>query len=199
MPKPPTATDKPYNKCLPCTHRQEGRCDGPRTSAMTLARWCEFMRDLKAANGLTNQIIADRSGVSLKTIERIMACNCEKDILRETARLIEDAIIGSSNQYPCYLAYEETIPQDSEQLREALRELERATEDNADYRKALDAIHDSYRAEMQNIRDEAQRKIDYLRIQCDRVQRDNDRLWAELDRRNGIIDRFLENGAPKGV
>lgn len=185
MPRPPSTTDKPYNKCLSCQHRTEGRCDGPRTSAMTLARWCEFMRDLKTANGLTNQIIADRSGVSLKTIERIMALNCEKDILRETARLIEDAIIGSSNQYPCYLAYEQTVPQDSEQLREARRELERTMEDNEEYKQALAAIHDSYKSEMQIIRDEAQRKIDFLRAQLDREQRDNDRLWGIVDRMNG--------------
>lgn len=195
MPKPPTTTEKPYNNCLPCQHRKEGRCDGPRTSAMPLARWCEFMRDLKAANGLTNQIIADRSGVSIKTIERIMAGNCDKDIYRETARLIEDAIIGSSNQYPCYLVYEQTVPQDSEKLADALRELERLLDDNEDYKKALDGIHESYKSEMQTIRDDAQRKVDYLRTQIDRITRDNDRLWAELDRRNAIIDRYIESSA----
>lgn len=184
MPRPPSMTEKPYNKCLSCQHRTEGRCDGPRTSAMPLARWCEFMRDLKAANKLTNQDIAERSGVSIKTIERIMAGSCEKDIYRDTARLIEDAIIGSSNQYPCYLAYEQTVPQDSEQLKDALRELARLGIDNEEYKKALEAIHESYRAEMQIIRDEAQRKIDFLRAQLDREQRDNDRLWAIVDRMN---------------
>lgn len=183
--------EKPYNKCLGCQHRKEGRCDGPRTSAMPLLRWCEFMRDMKKANGLTNQEVADRSGVSVKTIERLMALNVDKDIMRETARLIEDAIIGSSNQYPCYLAFEETVPQESEKLRDAMRELERALGDNEDYRKALDGIHTSYNSEMQKIRDEAQRKIDFLREQLDRAEKDNDRLWDENARKSAIIDRFV--------
>lgn len=184
--------DKPYNRCLNCQHRTEKRCDGPRTSAMPLERWCEFMRLLKEANRLTNQEIADRSGVSIKTIERIMAINCDQDIMRDTARRIEDAIIGSSNQYPCYLAFEETVPESNEKLNDALRELERVLDDNEDYRKALDNIHDSYKAEMQTIRDEAQAKITYLREHIDRLQRDNDNLWMENNRKSKIVDMFLE-------
>ena len=185
-------TDKPYNKCLNCQHRTEKRCDGPRTSAMPLERWCEFMRALKEANGLTNQEVSDRSGVSIKTIERIMAQNCDQDIMRETARRIEDAIIGSSNQYPCYLAFEESVPQANERLNDAMRELERVLNDNEDYRKALDAIHDSYKEEMRTIRDEAQVKIADLRNQIDRLQRDNDYLWAENNRKSKFVDMFLE-------
>ena len=192
MKTPPSSTEKPYNKCLTCQHRMEKRCDGPRTSAMKLPRWCEFMRALKEANGLTNAEIAERSDVSIKTIERIMAKNCDQDIMRDTARRIEDAIIGSSNQYPCYLAFEETVPQSNEKLNDALRELERALDDNKDYRKALDNIHDSYKAEMQMIRDEAQVKIDFLRSQLDRLQKDNDNLWAENIRKSKVVDMFLE-------
>lgn len=184
--------EKPYNKCLPCQHRIEKRCDGPRTSAMTLERWCEFMRDMKEANGLTNADVAERSGVSIKTIERIMAQNCEQDIRRETARLIEDAIIGSSNQYPCYLAFEESVPQESERLAEALREMERLAGDNEEYKKIQDNIHTSYNKELQDVRDDSQRKIDFLRSQLDRLQRENDNLWAENNRKSKVIDMFLE-------
>ena len=187
--RPPGA--KPYDKCLSCQHRIEKRCDGPRTSAMSLARWCEFMRDMKLANGLTNQDVCDRSGVSLKTIERIMAQNCDQDIMRETARRIEDAIIGSSNQYPCYLAFEETVPQESEKLKDALRELERVLGDNKEYQTVLAGIHTSYNEELQMVRDDAQKKIDFLRCQLDRAQGDNDRLWEENNRKSAIIDRFV--------
>ena len=115
MKKKTDYSTKPYNRCLSCAHRSV-RCDGPRTSAMNLARWCEFMRDMKEVNGLTNMYIAEKSGVSIKTIERLMAQNIEQDIMRETARRIEDAIIGSSNQFPCILAYEESVPQNAKQL-----------------------------------------------------------------------------------
>lgn len=184
--------EKPYNRCLTCQHREEKRCDGPRTSAMSLNRWCEFMRSMKEANGLSNLEVSERSGVSIKTIERIMAQNCDHDIMRETARLVEDAVIGSSNQYPCYLAFEENVPEINEKLSDAMRDLERALADNADYRKALDNIHESYKAEMQLIRDEAQAKISDMRSQLDRLQRDNDYLWAENSRKSKVVDMFLE-------
>ena len=100
-----------------------------------------------------------------------MALNIEQDIMRETARRIEDAIIGSSNQYPCILAYEESVPEERQKLSDTQRDLERAVADNKDIRAVLDSIHLSYNAEMQTIRDDAQKKIDFLREQIKRLQR----------------------------
>lgn len=181
---------KPYNRCLSCPHRKE-RCDGPRTSAMELSRWCEFMRDMKEVNGLTNSYISEKSGVSLKTIERLMALNSEQDIMRETARRIENAIIGSSNQYPCYLAFEETAPDDKQRLNDALRDLERALNDNKDYRAALDNIHSSYNAEIQAIRDDAQRKIDFLVAELQKARVESDSWRSENERKGKIIDTYI--------
>ncbi len=188
---------KPYNRCLSCPHRKL-RCDGPRTSAMDLARWCEFMRDMKEANGLTNAYIAEKSGVSIKTIERLMAQNCEQDILRETARRIEDAIIGSSNQYPCILAFEESAPENTQKLNDALRDLESALAHNNEYRTMFDKIQESHQAEMQFIRDEAQRKIEFLVNEIEALRKDNANLWAENLRKSKIVDMFFEkqNGVP---
>jgi transcriptional regulator with XRE-family HTH domain len=190
MKKKTDYSTKPYNRCLSCAHRSV-RCDGPRTSAMNLARWCEFMRDMKEVNGLTNAYIAEKSGVSIKTIERLMAQNIEQDIMRETARRIEDAIIGSSNQYPCILAFEENAPEDTKKLNDALRDLERALDDNKDYRAMLDKIQASYNAEMQFIREDAQKKIAFLVSQVEQLRRDNDNLWAENNRKSKIVDMFL--------
>lgn len=181
---------KPYNRCLSCPHRKE-RCDGPRTSAMELSRWCEFMRDMKDVNGLTNSYIAEKSGVSLKTIERLMALNCDQDIMRETARRIENAIIGSSNQYPCYLAFEEAMPDERQKLNAALRDLERAMDDNKDYRAALDNIHASYNAEMQAIRNDAQKKIDFLVAELHRARAEGESWRAENERKGKIIDTYI--------
>lgn len=160
--------NKPYNRCLQCHIRMEKKCDGARTSAMKLDRWCEFMRDMKEVNGLTNVDIAEKSGVSLKTIEKLMAQNCAQDIMRETARLIEEAILGSGNQYPCYLAFAETHSAEAA------------------------AKNDASKTECQAIRDEAQRKIDYLVQQLDYYRKENEQLWTELNRKSKIIDRFLE-------
>lgn len=182
---------KPYNRCLSCQHRRV-RCDGPRTSGLELDRWCEYMRDMKEVNGLTNAYIAEEAGVSVKTVERLMALNSDQDILRDTARRIENAIIGSTSTYPCYLAFEEENRPD-EKVNDAMRELERALADNKDYRVALDNIHTSYKAEMETIRAEAQRKIDFLLDQIAKLRTDNDHLWAENNRKSKVIDRFLEN------
>lgn len=184
---------KPYYKCLNCHHRIAKLCDGPRTAPMELATWCEYMRDMKEVNGLTNAYIAEKSGVSVKTIERIMAINCDQDIMRETARKIENAIIGSSNQYPCYLVFEETIPNNAQQLALALADLERAVADNKDIRSILDNIHSSYAAEMVIIREEAQKKIDYMHEQVARLREEIDYLRLENKQKARVIEKFLDS------
>jgi len=183
--------EKPYNRCLSCPHRKV-RCDGPRTSGLELARWCEYMRDMKEVNGLTNAEIADGAGVSVKTIERLMALNADQDIMRDTARRIENVIIGSTSKYPCYLAFEEENRPSEQKLNDAMRELERALADNQDYRAALDNIHSSYKAEMEMIRADAQKKIDFLLSQVAQLRSDNDNLWAENNRKSKVVDMFLE-------
>jgi transcriptional regulator with XRE-family HTH domain len=159
---------------------------------MELMRWCEFMRDMKNLKGLTNAEVAEKADVSVKRIEQLMAMKCDQDIMRETARRIEDAIIGSSNQYPCYLAFEESHPGDEQKLNEAMIELERALSDNRDYRTALDNIHASYNAEMQLIRDEAQKKIDFLLDEVQRLRSEVEHWRFENERNGRIIDKYLE-------
>lgn len=190
MKKNANYAEKPYNRCLSCPHRKV-RCDGPRTAGLTLDRWCEYMRDMKEINGLTNAQIAEISGISVKTIERLMAGNPANDIMRDTARLIENAIVGSTSKYPCYLAFEEENRPDEQKMNDALRELERALDDNRDYRTALDNIHASYRAEMETIRADAQKKIDFLLDLVAKLRADNDNLWKENNRKSQVVDMFL--------
>lgn len=198
MKTPPPVTEKPYNACLSCLHRKQGRCDGPRTSGMKLLRWCEFMKALKDISGLTNAEVAERADVSIKTIERIMGQRCDQDIYRDTARRIEEVLFGCSNQYPCYLAFEESVPKaDPTAVNEALRELERALADNDGYKRIIEGIHASYNTELQTIRDEAQRKIAFLQEQLDRLERMNDFLLAENTRKSRIVDTFLSNKFPE--
>ena len=187
---------KPYYKCLSCA-RFRKTCGGIPTRGMDLQNWCEYMRDVKESVRpvMTNAYIANEAEVSIKTIERIMSGKIDQDIYRDTARRIEDVIIGSSNQYPCYLAFEEQVPQENARLTDALRDLERALEDNRDYRKILDSISESHRAELQTVRDEAQTKITYLRAQVERLQRENDNLWAENNRKSKLVDRLLEKNS----
>lgn len=194
-------TDEPYVACLDCSHRREGRCNGPRTSTMSLQDWSKFMRAVKEADGITNKEIEERSKVSLKTIEHIMAMNCDRDIRRDTAARIENAIIGSCTRYPCYLAFEENVPEVSHRVSNALGELERTLGEQ--HMAALDNLRNSHTAEMLAIKathtaelaatkEEADAKIQYLRNQLERTEREKDALWNELSRKAKIIDRLIE-------
>lgn len=194
-------TDEPYYACLDCSHRAAGRCNGPRTSSMTLEEWCKFMRAMKEKNGITNREIEKRTGISVKTIEKIMAINCDHDIMRDTARIIENAIIGSSTSYPCYLAFEENVPEVSQRVSGALADLERSLGEQ--HTAALDNLRNSHAAEMlavkakhtaklNAVKEEEGAKVEYLRLLVERLQREKDNLWAENVRKSRIIDQLVE-------
>lgn len=91
---------KPYYKCLSCPRFRKS-CGGIPTRGMELQEWCEYMRDVKDLAHLTNAYIAKEADVSIKTIERIMAINCEQDIMRATARRIELVVVGPPGEHDC--------------------------------------------------------------------------------------------------
>ena len=96
---------KPYYKCLSCSKFRK-ECGGIPTRGMDLKEWCEYLRDVKDIAHLTNSYIAKEAEVSVTTIERIMAINCEKDIIRANARRIELAVIGPVGKHICELDYD---------------------------------------------------------------------------------------------
>ncbi len=136
----PNPSTKPYYRCLSCM-RFGVSCGGHSTRDMTLQEWCEYMRDVKQAKHLSNAHIATVTDVSLKTIERIMAINCDQDIRRSTARRIELAVIGASNQYPCYLDYDDVTA--TERISRLLAEVEYWKKENDRKAKIIDKYLDS--------------------------------------------------------
>lgn len=184
--------DKPYYKCLVCSHFSEKRCGIP-LSRLPLIDWCICIRVVKEAKHLTNNYVAEKADVSVKTIEKIVSLNCDADIRRDTARRIEDVVFGEPCDIVCYLEIANSVPEASEMLNTAMIDLERALSDNDDIRKAMDNVQISHAAEIQAIRDEDQKKIDYLREQLLRLQRDNDNLWEENKRKSRLIDKLLES------
>ena len=98
---------KPYYRCLSCP-RFRRTCAGMPTRDMTLQEWCEFIRDVSDAFHLSNAFIAEKADVSLKTVERIEAINCDKDIMRSTARRIEIVVLGLVGSHTCYLDHDPT-------------------------------------------------------------------------------------------
>ena len=177
MKRQKTYGEKPYNRCLHCEHRGS-RCDGPRTSAMPTERWREYMRDLKAIRNLTNDEISELTGGVLpsRTIQGCLSASSTADVQRETARMIEDALMGSSNQYPCYLAFLEELPDSSKDVMAYEKEILRLQQSIAN-------IHDSYTAELATLRVERKQMIDFLREEIakrDRIIESKDRLIEKL-------------------
>ena len=126
---------KPYHRCLSCP-RFRNTCGGRLTRGMDLHEWCEYMRDVKDIAHLTNAHIAQTADVSLKTIERIMAINCEQDIMRAIARRIELAVIGPVGDHTCCLDYSDgTLIERNKAL---LQELEHLRKENDRYAKFID-------------------------------------------------------------
>lgn len=186
--------DKPYFKCLSCPYFPENRCNLP-FSRMALVDWSICMRYGKELNHMTNAFVAEKSDVSVKTIEKIVALACDQDIRRDTARRIEVAIFGEPGDFGC--CRETAIPEASEQLKAAMIDLERALHDNEDIRAAMENVQTTHAAQLQAVQDECNVKIADLRLQNERLQRDNDNLWAENNRKSRIIDMFLANGGLK--
>ena len=192
--------DEPYKACLDCSHRAATRCKGPRTSNMTLLEWCKFIRAIKEAAGYTNIEVSEGADVSLSTVESIMSLNRDKDIMRDTARLIENFVLGVGTGYPCYLAFEENVPDVSQRVSNAMHELERDLDEK--HHEALDklrethsaeilAIKAKHRAEIDAVKAEEATRVQYLLTHLERIEQEHDNLWSEINRKNRIIDQLL--------
>jgi transcriptional regulator with XRE-family HTH domain len=168
---------------------------------MTLLEWCKFIRAIKEAAGYTNTEVAEGADVSLSTVESIMSLNRDKDIMRDTARRIENFVLGVGTGYPCYLAFEENIPDVSARVSNAMMDLERQLD--AKHLEALDKLRETHSAEIlaiktahdaekNIIKEECDTKVQYLLNHLERIEQEHDNLWNEINRKNRIIDQFLE-------
>lgn len=126
---------KPYYRCLSCP-RFRKVCGGIPTRGMDLKNWCEYMRDVKDLAHLTNAYIAKEVDVSIKTIERIMAINCEQDIMRAIARRIELVVVGAEGRHICELDYDDNAA--TERISNLLAEVESLRKEVEYWRKEND-------------------------------------------------------------
>lgn len=161
---------KPYSKCFACNRfyspnekRTEPRCRGLSTSELPLPQWCEYIRDVAIFFNLSNEYIAEAADTSLKTIAKIMARRCDQDIMRDTARRIENTVLGTDAQPPCYLFFEQFVQPDAKKLQEVELEL-------INSQANLKMLNETFRQEIDAVRQESQAKIDYLR--CENEKKD---------------------------
>lgn len=153
---PETLEEKPYNICISCPKIGQ-TCDGPNFLAMSVERWCEWCHLRRDHLKWKNQTIADKSGVSKITIDRIMAGDA-KDLRITTMQAVTKALVnGAWGQSPCVLVTEteKEIQVDNPVIIAQCQHLQ----------NTLDTLTVEHKAEVAAIRAEAQRKIDFLREQ----------------------------------
>lgn len=90
---------------------------------------------------MSNAYIAKEADVSIKTIERIMSINIEQDIMRATARRIEQAVIGPVGEHTCYLDYNDGTA--TERVNQLIAEVEFWKKENDRKAKIIDKYLDS--------------------------------------------------------
>ena len=131
---------KPYYRCLSCP-RFRKLCGGRPTRDYDLQTWCEYMRDVSDCFHLPNAYIAKEADVSVKTIDRIMAINIDQDIMRATARRIEQVVLGPVGEHTCYMDYNDGSA--AERISRLLQEVEFWKKENDRKAKIIDKYLDS--------------------------------------------------------
>ena len=97
-------SSKPYYRCLSCP-KFRSMCGGRPTRDMDLKNWCEYMRDVMDYFHLSAAFVADKSEVSQRKVESIHAVNIDQDIMRSTARRIEQVVLGPVTKHICELDF----------------------------------------------------------------------------------------------
>lgn len=151
-----TLEEKPYNICISCPHMGQS-CDGPNFLAMSVERWCEWCHLRRDHLKWKNTTLSEKSGVSKISIDRIMAGDV-KDLRITTMQAVTKALVnGPWGQSPCVLVSEseKEFHVDNPVILAQCQQLQ----------VTLDALATDTQKELAYIREEAQRKIDFLRAQ----------------------------------
>lgn len=153
---PETLEQKPHNICVSCPRIGQS-CDGPNFLAMPIERLCEWFRLRRDYLGWKNQIVADKANVSKISIDRIMTGDV-KDLRITTLQAVAKALVnGSWGVSPCVLVTEseKEIYVDNPVIVAQCQHLQ----------NTLDNLSADYKVELAAVREEANKKIDFLREQ----------------------------------
>lgn len=109
---------------------------------MDYKNWCEYIRDIMDAYRLTIAYVAEKAEVSPKRVELIRAIKEDQDIMRATARRIEQVVIGPATNHICDMDFDTTVTEKNAKLESELAaakaELAALREDVAYWRKEND-------------------------------------------------------------
>ena len=135
----PDPTTKPYYRCLSCPRFRKD-CGGRPTRDMDLQNWCEYICDVMDIFHLTSAYVAKEAEVSMRTMERIRAINCDQDIMRGTTRRVEQVVLGPVGNHTCYLDYSDDTA--TERINRLLAEIEYWRKENDRKAKIIDKYLD---------------------------------------------------------
>lgn len=150
---PETLEEKPYNICISCPRIGQS-CDGPNFLAMSVDRWCEWCHLRRDFLNWKNSTIAEKSGVSKISVDRIMAGDV-KDLRITTMQAVTKALVnGVWGQSPCVLVTEteKEVYVDNPVIIAQCQHLQ----------NSLDSLSEDYKRELAFVREKAQKKIDFL-------------------------------------
>ena len=155
---PESLEERPHNVCVSCS-RIGQTCDGPNFLAMSVERWCEWCKLRRDFLGWKNQKVADIAKVSKISVDRIMAGDV-KDLRITTMQAVTKALVnGAWGQSPCVLVTEteKDIYQDNPAILAQCQQLQRT----------LDSVSEDFKRELAYIREDDERKIDFLKKQIE--------------------------------
>ena len=122
---------KPYYRCLSCPLFRK-QCGGRPTRDMDLKSWCEYIRDVMDAFHLTIKFVAEKAEVSHKRIEQIRAINDDQDIMRSTARRIEQVVLSPATNHICDMDFDMKTTKVIYDLQSKVEKLEKSNARNED-------------------------------------------------------------------
>ena len=135
----PDPSTKPYCRCLSCP-RFRKICGGRPTRDMDLQNWCEYICDVMDAFHLTSTYVSTSAEVSIKTMEKIRAINCEQDLMRGTTRRVEQVVLGPVGEHTCCRDHNDSTSQ--ERINRLMQEIEYWRKENDRKAKIIDKYLD---------------------------------------------------------
>lgn len=177
-------------KCLYCPRLGE-TCCGPNPFALGVDALCDWCVKLKRIKHITNEDIAEIAGVSLGTVENLMAKKI-KDIRLTTAAAILRALVGSMDNWPCYLELAEYAEDAAGEHNRVVAELENATVQLMNMQAELARAQAAYAKELDVIREEYHKNVEFIKGELTKRERDIEYLKSESLKKDKIIDKLLD-------
>jgi hypothetical protein len=210
-----------FDRCITC--ERLGQDCAPNLLSLSFQDLLSWWKKRQAFLQWSNQVLSEKSTIPVGTINRIKAGEddarystmrciihalmgghsaefpCQKKLDQEFAHFESlekqcEALAGENEALITKMqAIEEAHQNDAAHLNNALKDLDHALANNKEYKALLENIHASHKEEMEIVRADDKKKIDYLLNLVEKLRSDNDNLWKENNRKSKLVDMLLEN------